>query len=100
MGVKFSQLPAANPSLPVDLIGLQGGINVRTTLINPVCEDSEGLIEVITVSCTDVITVDLQTESINGAVPITATNINEYIAAYLAAHTLTKENNNVRSTID
>jgi hypothetical protein len=88
IGSKFSDFPAANPSLPVDLIGLQGGINVRTTLINPVCEDADGLIEVITVNCTSVVTVDIEAETINGAAPITGANIGEYIAAYLAAHPL------------
>ena len=86
IGSKFSEFPAANPASPVDLVGLQGGINVRTTLINPVCEDAEGGIEVITVNCTSVVTVDVQTETINGAAPITVTNIDAYIAAYLAAN--------------
>lgn len=83
IGVKFSQMPPANPLLPVDLIGLQGGINVRTTLINPVCEDSEGLIEVTTVDCTEVITVNLEVETINGSTPITSENLGKFIAAYL-----------------
>lgn len=86
VGSKMSDFPLANPSLPVDLVGLQGGINVRTSLINPVCEDANGLIEVVSVSCTDVVTVSLEAETINGAAPITAANINEYIAAYIAAN--------------
>ena len=85
VGSKFSDFPPANPSLPVDLIGLQNGLNVRTTLINPVCEDANGLIEVVSVNCTDVSTVALEAETINGAAPVTAANINEYIAAFLAA---------------
>ena len=86
VGTKFSDFPAANPSLPVDIVGLQGGANVRTTLINLVTEDVNGLIEVTTLGCTDVIAVEVQTETINGSVPITAANVNSYIAAYLAAH--------------
>lgn len=86
IGSKFSEFPPANPSLPVDLIGLQGGLNVRTTLINPVCEDADGLIEVVSISCVDVTTVSLEVETINGAAPVTAANFDEMIAAYLAAH--------------
>ena len=85
-GSKFSDFPAANPSLPIDLIGLQGGINVRTTLVNPVCEDENGLIEVTTVECAEVIASNVEAETLNNAVPITSNNINEYIAAYLAAN--------------
>lgn len=84
IGSKWSEFPAANPSLPVDLVGLQLGLNVRTTLINPVCEDANGLIEVVSVNCADVTTVTLEVETINGAAPITANNIGEYIATYLA----------------
>lgn len=86
VGSKFSDFPPANPSLPVDLIGLQGGINVRTTLINPVCEDANGLIEVVSISCADVTTVSLEVETINGAAPVTAANFDQMIAAYLLAH--------------
>lgn len=86
VGSKFSDFPPANPALPVDLIGLQGGINVRTTLINPVCEDANGLVEVTSVSCTDVTTVALEVETINGAAPVTVATIDALIAAYLAAH--------------
>ena len=86
VGSKFSDFPPANPALPVDLIGLQGGINVRTTLINPVCEDANGLVEVTSVSCTDVTTVTLEVETINGAAPVTVATIDALIAAYLAAH--------------
>ncbi|WJM88675.1 hypothetical protein QDY63_14830 [Pseudomonas brenneri] len=86
VGSKFSEFPAANPSLPIDLIGLQGGINVRTTLVNPVCEDADGLIEVVSISCTEVTTVALEVETINGAAPVTAANFDELIAAYLLAH--------------
>lgn len=86
VGSKFSDFPPANPTLPVDLIGLQGGINVRTTLINPVCEDSNGLIEVVSVSCTEVVTVSLEVETINGAAPVTTANFDSLIAAYIAAH--------------
>ena len=86
VGSKFSDFPPANPVLPVDLIGLQGGINVRTTLINPVCEDANGLVEVTSVSCTDVTTVTLEVETINGAAPVTVATIDALIAAYLAAH--------------
>lgn len=86
IGSKFSEFPLANPSLPVDLIGLQGGINVRTSLINPVCEDANGLVEVTSVSCTDVTTVALEVETINGAAPVTVATIDALIAAYLAAH--------------
>jgi len=86
IGSKFSDFPAANPSLPIDLIGLQGGINVRTTLVNPVCEDENGLIEVTTVECAEVVAVNVEAETVNGAAPITATNIDSYIAAYIAAH--------------
>ena len=85
-GSKFSDFPPANPALPIDLIGLQSGINVRTTLVNLVCEDADGLIEVVSVNCTEVVTVALEAETINGAAPVTASNIDEYIAAYLAAH--------------
>lgn len=84
IGSKWSEFPLANPSLPVDLVGLQAGLNVRTSLINPVCEDADGLIEVVSVNCADVTTVALEVETINGAAPVTATNIGEYIAAYLA----------------
>lgn len=86
VGSKFSDFPPANPALPVDLIGLQGGINVRTTLINPVCEDANGLVEVTSVSCTEVTTVALEVETINGAAPVTSANFDELIAAYLLAH--------------
>ncbi len=86
VGSKFSDFPPANPALPVDLIGLQSGINVRTTLINPVCEDANGLVEVTSVSCTDVTTVTLEVETINGAAPVTVATIDALIAAYLAAH--------------
>lgn len=68
------------------MIGLQGGINVRTTLVNPVCEDADGLIEVVSISCTEVTTVALEVETINGAAPVTAANFDELIAAYLLAH--------------
>ena len=85
IGSKFSDFPAANPSLPIDLIGLQGGINVRTTLVNPVCEDENGLIGVTTIECAVVVASNVECETINNATPITATNINTYIAAYLAA---------------
>lgn len=85
-GSKFSDFPPANPSLPIDLIGLQGGINVRTTLVNPVCEDENGLIEVTTVECAVVIASNVEVETLNDAVPITSANIGTYIAAYIAAH--------------
>ena len=86
IGSKFSEFPAANPALPVDLVGLQEGKNVRTTLFNPVAEDANGLIEVTTVSCTEVIAVNVETATINGSAPVTAVNIDLYIAAYLAAN--------------
>jgi len=86
VGVKWSELDPANPSLPIDLVGLQEGKNVRTTLINPVCEDENGLIEVTTLECAEVIAVNVEAETINGAAPVTASNFDAYMAAYLAAH--------------
>lgn len=91
MTAKFSQFEPANPALPIDLVGIQGGKNVRTTLVNPVFEDAAGLIEVTSVDCTDVVAVSVVAVSVdcntlNGATPVTALNIDSYIAAYLAAH--------------
>ncbi|MGF6139021.1 hypothetical protein [Pseudomonas laurylsulfatiphila] len=86
VGQKWSEFDPANPSLPVDLVGLQEGKNIRTTLINPVCEDENGLIEVTTVECAEVIAVNVEVETINGAAPVTTANFDTMIAAYLAAH--------------
>ena len=86
IGSKFSGFPAANPALPIDLVGIQEGKNVRTTLVNPVFEDADGLVEVTSVDCTDVVAVSVDCNTLNGATPVTALNIDSYIAAYLAAH--------------
>ena len=86
MTAKFSQFEPANPALPIDLVGIQEGKNVRTTLVNPVFEDADGLIEVTSVDCTDVVAVSVDCNTLNGATPVTALNIDSYIAAYLAAH--------------
>ena len=86
MTAKFSQFEPANPALPIDLVGIQEGKNVRTTLVNPVFEDANGLIEVTSVDCTDVVAVSVDCNTLNGATPVTALNIDSYIAAYLAAH--------------
>lgn len=86
MTAKFSQFEPANPALPIDLVGIQEGKNVRTTLVNPVFEDADGLVEVTSVDCTDVVAVSVDCNTLNGATPITALNIDSYIAAYLAAH--------------
>ena len=86
MTAKFSQFEPANPALPIDLVGIQEGKNVRTTLVNPVCMDANGLIEVTSVDCTDVVAVSVDCNTLNGATPVTALNIDSYIAAYLAAH--------------
>lgn len=86
MTAKFSQFEPANPALPIDLVGIQEGKNVRTTLVNPVFEDADGLIEVTSVDCTDVVAVSVNCNTLNGATPVTALNIDSYIAAYLAAH--------------
>ena len=85
-GVKFSDFPPANPALPIDLVGIQVGKNVRTTLVNPVFEDANGLVELTSVDCTDVVAVSVDCNTLNGATPVTALNIDSYIAAYLAAH--------------
>ncbi len=85
MTAKFSQFGPANPALPIDLVGIQEGKNVRTTLVNPVFEDAAGLIEVTSVNCTDVVAVSVDCNTLNGATPVTALNIDSYIAAYLAA---------------
>ena len=87
MTAKFSQFEPANPALPIDLVGIQEGKNVRTTLVNPVFEDADGRIEVTSVDCTDVVAVSVDCNTLNGATPVTALNIDSYIAAYLAAHT-------------
>mgnify|MGYP001580748714 FL=1 len=73
-GVKFSDFPAANPALPIDLMGLQDGINVRTTLINPVCEDANGGITVVTVEATEVVAIDVHATNII-ADDVTTSNI-------------------------
>ena len=86
MTAKFSQFAPANPALPIDLVGIQEGKNVRTTLVNPVFEDADGLIEVTSVDCTGVVAVSVDCNTLNGATPVTALNIDSYIAAYLAAH--------------
>lgn len=86
MTAKFSQFELANPALPIDLVGIQEGKNVRTTLVNPVFEDADGLIEVTSVDCTDIVAVSVDCNTLNGATPVTALNIDSYIAAYLAAH--------------
>ena len=86
MTAKFSQFEPANPALPIDLVGIQGGKNVRTTLVNPVFEDADGLVELTSVDCTDVVAVSVDCNTLNGATPVTALNIDSYIAAYLAAH--------------
>lgn len=86
MTAKFSQFEPANPALPIDLVGIQEGKNVRTTLVNPVFEDANGLIEVVTVDCTDVVAVNVACNTLNNSTPINAENIDSYIAAYLAAH--------------
>ena len=86
MTAKFSQFEPANPALPIDLVGIQEGKNVRTTLVNPVFEDADGRIEVTSVDCTDVVAVSVDCNTLNGATPVTALNIDSYIAAYLAAH--------------
>lgn len=86
MTAKFSQFEPANPALPIDLVGIQEGKNVRTTLVNPVFEDADGLVEVTSVDCTDVVAVSVDCNTLNGATPVTALNIDSYIAAYLAAH--------------
>ena len=86
MTAKFSLFEPANPALPIDLVGIQEGKNVRTTLVNPVFEDADGLIEVTSVDCTDVVAVSVDCNTLNGATPVTALNIDSYIAAYLAAH--------------
>ena len=86
MTSKFSQFEPANPALPIDLVGVQEGKNVRTTLVNPVFEDADGRIEVTSVDCTDVVAVSVDCNTLNGATPVTALNIDSYIAAYLAAH--------------
>ena len=86
MTAKFSQFEPANPALPIDLVGIQEGKNVRTTLVNPVFEGANGLIEVTSVDCTDVVAVSVDCNTLNGATPVTALNIDSYIAAYLAAH--------------
>lgn len=74
-GTKFSDFPAANPSLPVDIVGLQGGVNVRTTLVNLVTEDANGLITVTTVETNDIITVSLEATSVVSD-DVTTTKIN------------------------
>lgn len=86
MTAKFSQFEPANPALPIDLVGIQDGKNVRTTLVNPVFEDADGLVEVTSVNCTDVVAVSVDCNTLNGATPVTALNIDSYIAAYLASH--------------
>ena len=86
IGSKFSNFPPANPALPIDLVGIQEGKNVRTTLVNPVFEDANGLVELTSVDCTDVVAVSVDCNTLNGATPVTALNIDSYIAAYLAAH--------------
>lgn len=86
MTAKFSQFEPANPALPIDLVGIQEGKNVRTTLVNPVFEDANGLVELTSVDCTDVVAVSVDCNTLNGATPVTALNIDSYIAAYLAAH--------------
>ena len=86
MTAKFSQFEPANPALPIDLVGIQEGKNVRTTLVNPVFEDADGLVEVTSVDCTDIVAVSVDCNTLNGATPVTALNIDSYIAAYLAAH--------------
>jgi hypothetical protein len=86
MPTKFSQFDLANPALPLELFGLQGGKNVRTGVIDPVCMDANGLIEITSVDCTDIVAVSVDCNLINNATPITAANINSYIAAYLAAN--------------
>ena len=86
IGSKFSGFPAANPALPIDLVGIQEGKNVRTTLVNPVFEDANGLVELTSVDCTDIVAVSVDCNTLNGATPVTALNIDSYIAAYLAAH--------------
>lgn len=86
MSSKFSQFDLANPALPLELVGLQGGKNVRTGVIDPVCMDANGLIEVTSIDCTDIVAVSVDCNLINNATPITAANIDAYIAAYIAAH--------------
>lgn len=86
MSSKFSQFNPANPAAPLELVGIQDGKNVRTGMIDPVCMDANGLIEVVTVDCTDVIAVNVDCNTVNNSTPITAANIDSYIAAYLAAH--------------
>ena len=86
IGSKFSNFPPANPALPIDLVGIQEGKNVRTTLVNPVFEDANGLVELTSVDCTDIVAVSVDCNTLNGATPVTALNIDSYIAAYLAAH--------------
>ena len=86
MTSKFSQFDLANPALPLELVGLQGGKNVRTGVVDPVCMDADGRIEVTSVDCTDVVAVSVDCNTLNGATPVTALNIDSYIAAYLAAH--------------
>lgn len=84
IGSKCSEFPLANPSLPIDLIGLQGGINVRTSLVNPVCEDENGLIEVTTVECAQVVASDIEVETINGAPPVNLAVVDARVTAAIS----------------
>ena len=65
MTAKFSQFDPANPALPIDLVGIQEGKNVRTTLVNPVFEDADGLIEVTSIDCTDIVAVEVTTNNLD-----------------------------------
>ena len=39
---KFSEFDLGNNANPIELVGLQGGTNVRTGLVSPVYKDAEG----------------------------------------------------------
>lgn len=86
MPTKFSQFQLANPALPLEFVGLQNGLNVRTGTVDPVFMGANGLAEVTTLECVDVVAVSVDCNTLNGATPVTALNIDSYIAAYLAAH--------------
>ena len=91
MSSKFSQFDLANPAAPLELVGLQDGKNVRTGLVDPVCADANGLVEIVSLDAPEILSVDITTSNVttdtmNGSVPITAANIDAYIAAYIAAH--------------
>jgi len=60
---KFSEFPLGNNNNPLELVGLQNGVNVRTGLVRPVLKDANGMIVVSGVTTDELITNNIKSAS-------------------------------------